>query len=344
MIQNKPLLKVSLLVSLIILSLIIASYFPELILTLILSTIFALLLEPFVELLENYLALRRIFSILLVFIVFNAVIIVALFTLLPIAIDKLKELYTTFKEFPFDQKIEIISIEISRIVPLVDAATIHTKINSIIQHLIESLGSITETTVGFLINLVIVPLISFFILLDGPKAIKELIERIPNKYFEMSMNVFYKLKRELGAYLRGLFIESSIVGILNIIALLILGVPYAILIGICAGIANIVPYLGPIVGASLAIIVSFIYGGTTTLILKIIISSIIIRVIDDILLQPLCFGKTLKIHPVAVILILLIGHQLLGIAGMVISIPVATILRVSAIETYWGLKHYSITA
>jgi predicted PurR-regulated permease PerM len=49
-------------------------------------------------------------------------------------------------------------------------------------------------------------------------------------------------------------------------------------------------------------------------------------------------------HPVAVVLVLIIGHQLMGISGMVISIPIATILRVSAIETYWGLKHYTITA
>jgi predicted PurR-regulated permease PerM len=78
--------------------------------------------------------------------------------------------------------------------------------------------------------------------------------------------------------------------------------------------------------------------------LPIAILLIVIRLIDDLILQPLCFGKSLDMHPVAVVLVLIIGHQLMGISGMVISIPIATILRVSAIETYWGLKHYTITA
>jgi predicted PurR-regulated permease PerM len=127
------------------------------------------------------------------------------------------------------------------------------------------------------------------------------------------------------------------------IGLTILGVPYGLLIGVLAGIANIVPYLGPIVGAGLAIFVSLVEFGSFQMLLPILLLSLIIRLIDDLVLQPLCFGKTLDMHPVAVVFVLLIGHQLMGVAGMVISIPIATILRVTATETYWGLKHYSIT-
>jgi predicted PurR-regulated permease PerM len=78
--------------------------------------------------------------------------------------------------------------------------------------------------------------------------------------------------------------------------------------------------------------------------LPIVVLLVVVRLIDDLLLQPLCFGKTLDMHPVAVVLVLIIGHQLMGVSGMIISIPIATILRVSAAETYWGLKHYTITA
>jgi predicted PurR-regulated permease PerM len=83
--------------------------------------------------------------------------------------------------------------------------------------------------------------------------------------------------------------------------------------------------------------------GSFQMLLPILLLSLIIRLIDDLVLQPLCFGKTLDMHPVAVVFVLLIGHQLMGVVGMVISIPIATILRVTATETYWGLKHYSIT-
>ena len=76
----------------------------------------------------------------------------------------------------------------------------------------------------------------------------------------------------------------------------------------------------------------------------ILVLALVTRLTDDLILQPICFGKSLDMHPVAVVLTLIIGHQLMGISGMVISIPIATILRVSATETYWGLKNYTITA
>jgi predicted PurR-regulated permease PerM len=125
---------------------------------------------------------------------------------------------------------------------------------------------------------------------------------------------------------------------------MIIGVPYAIVIGILTGVANLVPYLGPIAGTSLALIASLTKTGDFSMLGWIALLWLCIRLIDDLVLQPLCFGKSLDMHPVAVVLTLIIGHQLMGIAGMVISIPIATILRVSAKETYWGLKHYTISA
>lgn len=344
MIQNRALLKISLLLTVLVLALVAASFFPELVITLILAIILALFLEPPVKFLEYSVGLRRVYAILLVFLVVGGALAFLIVQFGHLAIERLKELYVTSRQFPFDQKLETLSRDLAISLPFIDATSINQKIHDIIQNLLLSLSHTAESLAGFLVNLIIIPFIAFFILADGEAAMKGLIERIPNKYFEMALNVFYKLERELSAYLKGLFLESGIVGTLNALALLILGVPYAIGIGICAGIANVVPYLGPIVGASLAIFVSLIYGGSNALILKIIVATVLIRLIDDFVLQPLCFGKTLKLHPVAVVLILLVGHQLLGIAGMVVSIPVATILRVSAMETYWGLKHYTITA
>ncbi|HOV98639.1 MAG TPA: AI-2E family transporter [Bacteroidota bacterium] len=344
MTPNKPLIKVTFILSLIIICLIVASFFPELVFILILSVLFALVLEPFVHFLEYRAGLKRIFAVLISFVVVGGILTFGGIEFVPIALDRAKSLYGTFQTFPFDEKLQAISRDISSLIPFFNAGAIHEQIISLIHQAIEQLGKTVEESVGFLANLIIAPFITFFILMDGDKAIKKGIELIPNKYFEMTLNVFFKLKNELSAYLKGLFLESSTVGILNIIAFLILGIPYAIVIGVCAGIANIVPYFGPVVGATLAIIISFVYGGSTHIILNIIIASLLIRLIDDVVLQPLCFGRTLKMHPVAVVFILLIGNQLLGIVGMVISIPIATILRVSASETYWGFRRYSITA
>jgi predicted PurR-regulated permease PerM len=173
---------------------------------------------------------------------------------------------------------------------------------------------------------------------------KKLIEHVPNKYFEMTLNVLNKIGRDLVGYLKGWILDSVIIGLLTIVGLTILGVQYSVLIGALAGIANLVPYLGPVVGATLAILVSLTQLGNFSMLGNIIIMTLIIRVIDDTVVQPICFAKSIDMHPLMVIVVLIVGHELLGIAGLVVAIPLATVLKVSAQETYWGLKHYSITA
>jgi predicted PurR-regulated permease PerM len=69
-----------------------------------------------------------------------------------------------------------------------------------------------------------------------------------------------------------------------------------------------------------------------------------VQLLDNVIIQPICFSKTVDMHPVTVILVLIIGNSMMGVAGMLLAIPIATILIASAVETYWGLKNYQITA
>ena len=138
--------------------------------------------------------------------------------------------------------------------------------------------------------------------------------------------------------------DSVIIGILSVTGYYIIGVDYAILIGVLAGIGNLIPYVGPIVGAVPAFLVSLTQYGDFQKLVPIIIVTISIQMIDNIIVQPMCFAKTVDMHPVTVILVLIIGNSLMGVAGMLVAIPIATILKASAVETYWGLKNYHITA
>lgn len=76
----------------------------------------------------------------------------------------------------------------------------------------------------------------------------------------------------------------------------------------------------------------------------ILLLTVFIRLVDDLVVQPLCISTSIDMHPLAVVLVLLFGDELMGIAGLVLAMPIATILRVTAVETYWGLKHYRITS
>ena len=280
----------------------------------------------------------------MVFLFVGSFVIFTLYTTIPLMIGRFRSMYEQLRQFPFESKLTSAAKDMTAYIPFVDSSTIELKVHEFIQQLIFSAGDAASTAVSYAVNLALVPFVTYFILAEGDLGIKKIVERIPNKYFEMSLNIMDKVGRELVSYLRGLILECSIVGGLSMIGFMIIGVPYAMIIGVLTGIANLVPYLGPLAGASLAIIASLTVTGNFQMVLPIALLSIIIRLIDDLVLQPLCFGKSLDMHPVAVVLTLIIGHQLMGVSGMVISIPLATILRVSATETYWGLKHYTITA
>jgi predicted PurR-regulated permease PerM len=264
---------------------------------------------------------------------------------IPIAIERLKVLYDSFKNFPLDQKLNEAVVNISSGFPFLNPETVTRKVHEFIQSGVQSLKDMLASAAGFLVNLVIIPFITFFILAEGDAALKRTIERVPNKYFEMTLNVLHKIQLELVGYLHGWFLDSVIVGVLNIIGFYIIGVNYAILLGVFAGISNLIPYVGPFFGVIPALLISLTqYGDFRQAFMIIMVTLVLVQLLDNVIIQPLCFSKTVDMHPVTVIIVLIIGNSLMGIAGMLLAIPLATILMVSAVETYWGLKNYQITA
>jgi putative permease len=343
--SNKPLLKVLFLLSVIVFVFWIASFFPDLVLTLVLSLFLAFLLHPYVIFLEFRLGIRRLYSVILVFLLLAVLFTFAGIVFVPFAIERLKALYDGFKNFPFDEKLNEAAINLTTGIPFLEPATVTIKVHEFVQNGVQALNDLFTSAAGFLVNLVIIPFITFFILAEGDDALKRTIERVPNKYFEMTLNVLNKIQLKLVGYLEGWILDSVIVGVLNIIGFYMIGVPYAILLGVIAGISNLIPYVGPFFGVIPALLISLTqYGDFRQAYLILGVTVVIVQLLDNIIIQPLCFSKTVDMHPVTVILVLIIGNSMMGVAGMLLAIPIATILMASAVETYWGLKNYQITA
>jgi putative permease len=343
-VSNRPFLKVLFLLSILLAAFWVASFFPDLVLTLIISVLVSFVLKPLVKFLEFRFGLRRSIAILLVFAIVGSATILGALQLIPFLLNRAQGLYEQFKTFPFDQKLLEASKDVVANIPFLTADQFAEKIRQFMKSGIASMGEAMQNIVGFLLTLSIVPFVTYFMLAEGDIALKKLIERVPNKYFEMTLNVIYKIQRDLVGYLRGWILDSIIIGILSIIGLMIIGIDYPFIIGTIAGIANLVPYLGPVVGAVPAFLVSLTQFGDFRMVVPIIVLTVTIQAIDNTIVQPVCFAKTVDMHPLTVILVLIIGNELMGVAGMILGIPIATILKVSAEETYWGLKHYHITA
>lgn len=342
--SNRPFIKVLGLLSLVISSFWVASQFPDLVITLIISGLAAFILRPLVTFLEFRLGLRRSLAIGAVFVVVGGGLVMLAMELVPMLISRAQALYTNMKDFPFDLKLHEAAVGLSAQFPMIDPQAISQQVYGIIASGTEFFGSVLDGLASFLVNLAIVPFITYFILAEGDLAFKRLIEKVPNKYFEMSMNVLNRMKKDLVGYLRGWILDSFIIGVLSVVGYMIIGVEYPFFIGVVAGVANLVPYLGPIVGAVPAFLVTLTQYGDFHMAVPIIILTFTIQMIDNTIVQPLCFSKTVDMHPVTVIFVLIIGNTLMGVAGMLLAIPLATILKATAVETYWGLSHYRITA
>jgi predicted PurR-regulated permease PerM len=131
----------------------------------------------------------------------------------------------------------------------------------------------------------------------------------------------------LGRYIRGQIIESIFIAIMISIALSILGINFALLIGIFAGIANLIPFLGSIVGATIACLVGIVEFKEIFIIFKIIPTFIVIQFIDNHLVQPLVLGLNVNLSPIAIIFAILAGAHIFGIIGMLFAVPTLAIIK-----------------
>jgi len=121
-----------------------------------------------------------------------------------------------------------------------------------------------------------------------------------------------------------------------------LDVPYFFFIGTIAGMANMIPYFGPISGAVLALIVNFIDKGTFTAVIVVVIAFAVIRLIDDTIISPNILARSVEISPLLVIVVIFIGGEMFGLLGLLLCIPVTGIIKVTVKELIWSFKHYRL--
>lgn len=188
--------------------------------------------------------------------------------------------------------------------------------------------------------LVIVPFAVFFFLKEGRRITHELIELVPNAYFELCLNLIYQINGQIGGYLRGQMLETAIVAVLSVIALTLIGLPNAIPIGLLAGTANMIPYLGPLIGGITASVMALSTENGSSMVLYVIVAFAIIQMLDNLVVQPIIVAKSVDLHPMLVMLVVAIGSQLLGIMGMLVAVPLTGILKVSTQTIYRGIKGY----
>ncbi|WP_425640117.1 AI-2E family transporter [Algoriphagus yeomjeoni] len=210
------------------------------------------------------------------------------------------------------------------------------------------ISGVINTTSSLFIGTIAIAFISFFLLLENGLLRRNLLNLIPNPYFELSVATFTKVEKLLSNYLSGLLLQMLAIFSLASFGLTLMGVEYALTIALFAAVANLIPYAGPLLGALFGIIVGISSGSFETntelnyLIIKILSVFGLVQITDNIFLQPMIFSKSVKAHPLEIFVVIFAGAKIAGVLGMIFAIPVYTIFRVFILEFYKGYKSYRI--
>ena len=158
------------------------------------------------------------------------------------------------------------------------------------------------------------------------------------------MNLLHQINGQIGGYIRGQILATSVVAILAVSGLSVIGLQYAFPVGLLAGFANMIPFLGPLIGIISASIVALATGGTVAMSLvgKVVVIFLLIQIVDNILIQPTVVAKSVEMHPLMILFVVMVGSQLLVIVGMLIAVPLTGIVKVTVQSIYVGLRSYKL--
>ena len=175
---------------------------------------------------------------------------------------------------------------------------------------------------------ILVPFFAFFLLRDMPRIITAAMDRLPPQHVETSVAVWRELNGVIGRYIRGVVLDGLVVGVLAALGLWAVRVPYPLLLGAFAGVANVVPFIGPLLSAAAAgLVVLLTPGQGLGGVVRVAMLFLTIKVLDDTVIQPLTIGRSVHLHPALLLGSVVVGNHALGVLGMIVAVPVATVLQ-----------------
>ncbi|MDA1342636.1 MAG: AI-2E family transporter [Proteobacteria bacterium] len=301
------------------------------------SAILAYLGDPLTDRLEQR-RLSRTQSVLVVFSVMLLVFALVLFLLipqlevqitnflgnLPAYTDKINGVVLPWLEQRFG--IALKPIEIDELITLVKNHW--QKAGGIAATTMSSLSHSGGIIVGFLMNLVLIPVVTFYLLRDWDILVAKIYGLLPRRITPTAAKLAGEVDTVLSAFLRGQFYVMLALGCIYSLGLWIVGLDLALLIGMLAGLVSFVPYLGAIVGIVVACTAALVQFHELTQLVPVAVVFLIGQSLEGTVLTPKLVGDKIGLHPVAVIFSVMAGGQLFGFLGILLALPIASIIMV----------------
>jgi len=175
--------------------------------------------------------------------------------------------------------------------------------------------------------LILVPVLAFYLTMDFPELKMWLLSWIPDRWRSDIVGLMIEMDNSLGSFIRGQLLVSAVVGILIATGLSVIGVDFALLIGLIAGIFNIVPYFGPVIGAVPAVVFALLKSPLSAV--YVVILFVVVNQVESSIISPKILGEHVGLHPVTVIFSIVSGGYLFGFPGVILAVPVSSIVKVT---------------
>jgi predicted PurR-regulated permease PerM len=331
-------------------------FYSPIFIYLIISIIVSYIFDPIVSWLE-YKGMARWIAILCVYAVIAGLIAWLVITYIPRLIEQGNQLikFISRTDVPLDQAIVQLPLVhsiyefILKVDQTIPQLNLLPQFNQLIELGVQKLGELPQILLSNFQSIIstvalvfTIPFFSYFLLKDKRKIRQALVSLAPNKYFELTLILFNKVDENIGTYLRAILLEMINVGILSTIALTIVGVPYSIVIGAIAGLLNIIPYLGPWIGGFVAGFVILVSGLPPIMIVWMAMAILIVQFLDNYIFYPLIVGRTIRMHPLVVLMTVIAGSYFGGVIWMLISVPLVYMTYSLIMALHKNLKEFRI--
>ncbi|MEZ0536079.1 AI-2E family transporter [Caldicellulosiruptoraceae bacterium PP1] len=308
----------------------------SIIIPIIISIFLAYLIKPMVDFMNLFIKNKSI-SIMFIFTIFLTLIIIFFIYFIPILIDQIKQLIITIPYIINTINNWIIKANTSFFNQFnIDINNIliknQVKIENIFNQMLNKILNIIQYSYGNLFYYIIIPILVYYFIKDWDEIAKWFKWLLPKSYRKDGIKIISDINLVMNQYIRAQLVDALIIGIIITIGLIIFDIKFALILGIIAGLSNMIPYFGPIIGMIPAFIValpdSLLKG------ILVIIFYFVVQQIDSLFISPRLIGSRLGLHPITVIITLMICGKLFGIFSMFFAIPIITVFKKLVIEIY----------
>lgn len=210
---------------------------------------------------------------------------------------------------------------------------------TIIDATVGRIGSFIGIVAQFFITLFTFPVILYYLLKDGDNLPDYVFQFVPITIRAKLKQVFSEMNSQLSSYIRGQLLVALSVGIMFWLGFAIVGLDYAVTLGVLAGVLNLIPYLGSIVATVPALVIALV--DSPFMLLKVLVVFGVEQVIEGRIISPQILGSNLKIHPVTILFILLVAGRLFGVTGLILGVPGYAILKIIAAHVFLWYRDVS---